>query len=128
MKKGFNSIEFLIGMLCSFLVISIISSGLNILKKVSYDSYNEDMLAAVQLYQVFNLAYDVDVLDDEINFSYLNEERKLSLKNNKVILSPGTVIYYLYVDHLKFYVDNDNFIIMEISRLTEQSKYLIGQI
>ena len=126
MKKGFSSINFLIGFMISFLVLNLLSTSLRIAKNINLDNYNNDVIAALQLYQILNISTFISVEDQQINFKYLSDDRSLSLVNNKLILQPGTVIYFTNVDDLKFTNLNDK-IILNVSRKNKQSRFLIGE-
>lgn len=127
MKSGFSTIELLIGMLASAMIMQLIIGSIQINTNLKQKVYNEDIIAALQLYQVFNLAQDVEVLDEEINFMYLNEARTLAFKNNKLLMSPGTIIYYLDVEAVNFIVEDDKIYLM-LARNKKLKKLLIGEI
>lgn len=126
MKKGFSSTNFLIGFMISFLIINLLSNSLMISKKINLNNYNNDVIAALQLYQILNVSTFIEIEDRELKFKYLSEDRILSLVNNKIILTPGTVIYF--VDVKDFEVTNLNHkLILKVIRKDKESKYLIGE-
>lgn len=47
----------------------------------------------MDLRRVMLIAYDIEVSDYEINFTYHNDDYVLRYVNNKLIMQPGTQIY-----------------------------------
>lgn len=124
MKKGYSLVEFLIGILFSFFVLNLCINIFTFVK-ISNDYYSQDLISSIQLHQVFNLATNVDVSDKEISFNYFNEPRSLKFINNKIILKPGTVIYYTKVDDCDFFIEDEK-IFIKIKRLNKESRFMLG--
>ena len=125
MKKGYSLVEFLIGLILSFLVLDLALSGFKYVQLNQNDYTSQDLISSFQLHQILNTSIDIIVDDQEINFMYLNEERSLQLINNKLILKPGTVIYYLDVENCSFYIQDDK-IYLKLLRKNKESLFLIG--
>lgn len=126
MNKGFTSVNTLVAMLISFFVISIIFSSLNILKKVSLKQHHQDVLSALQLYQIFNVSCDVIVNDHLIDFIHLGEKKQLRHVNEKLVVSPGTIIYFSSVNDYSFQ-NEDEQIFLNLKRNGRYRKFLIGE-
>lgn len=124
MKKGYSLVEFLIGILLSFFVLNLCINNFKLVK-IHNDYNNQDLISSLQLHQIFNLSTNIEISSNEISFSYLNEERSLGFLNNKIILKPGTVIYFVKVDDCVFYVEDEK-IFVKIKRLNKESILMIG--
>lgn len=127
MKQGYSLVEFLIGLILSFFVLQLCVLGLKYVKIDYHDYTSQDLISSLQLHQILNAAVEIDVSENEIKFEYLNKERRLHLVNNKIILKPGTTIYYLKVDSCIFYLE-DNKIFLQITRKNKKNNFLIGLI
>lgn len=127
MKKGYSLVEFLIAIVLSFFILNLLISGFSKVKLNKEYNASQDLISSLQIFNVLNVSVDVEVLDQNINFKYLNEERQLRFVNNKIIISPGTNIYYLKVDDCLFY-QTDNKIYLKILRDSRESIFLIGMI
>ena len=79
------------------------SLTLDYVSRIDYD-YSEinDEIAMYQLRELLLIAYDIEIYDDEINFTYQDKTFRLSLINNRLILTPGTQIYLDEVGDLYF--------------------------
>lgn len=125
MKKGYSLIEVLIGLILSFFVLQLLLAGFKYINIDRHDYSSQDLISSFQLHQILNSSTDIEVSENEVSFSYFNEERSLSLINNKLILKPGTVIYFLKVDECKFYIEDEK-IYIKIIRKSGESVFLIG--
>ena len=70
-----------------------------------YDPVNSEM-ALMDLRRVLFLAYDLKVCDNELEFIYHNDDYRLRLVNNRLILQPGTQIYLNDIEEVRFYTKN----------------------
>lgn len=127
MRKGFNTINILIGLTLSLFIINLLVMASDQLKSVKLNNYNQDIISSLQIYEILNYSLDIEVSDTEIKMKYLNEERSIHFTNNKIIMSPGTVIYFLDVKNYDFFVENE-MIYLNITRNNKSRKLLIGQI
>lgn len=127
MKKGFTTLNLLLGLLCSVFVINLLYGSVSLIIKHRYQEYNQDIISALKLYQVFNLAQEVEVFENRINFKYLNENRSLVFLKDKIMMKPGTVIYFLNVVDFKF-IQDQHLIYLQILRNKHHRKFLIGEI
>ena len=127
MKKGFNTINILIGLILSLFIINLIVMATKQLKAVQLINYNQDILSSLQIYEILNYSIDIEVASDEIRMNYLNENRSIRFTNNKIIMSPGTTIYFLDVSTYSFNIEDDK-IYLNLVRLNRAKKLLIGQL
>lgn len=126
MKKGFSLPEVLLGLLLSFFVLDLLLSNF---KNVSLNNnhMNQDLISSWQLHHILNLAVDVEVYERQITFIYFEKEREINLVNSKIIIQPGTNIYFLQVEDCKFYVEDED-IYLKVIRKSGESIFLIGKI
>lgn len=127
MKKGFSLVEFLIGLVLAFLVLELLVSSFSFIQSQNNDDLSQDLLSAYMLYEIFNVSVEIDVSEQTIDFKYLNEERHLVYLNKRLMIRPGTQIYFNHVSSYRFYVKDDN-IFLEILRNKIRYAYLIGEI
>lgn len=125
MNKGYSLIEFLIGIILSFFVLNLLLSAFKYAEIDRHDYTSQDLVSSFQLHQILNASIDIEISEKEINFNYLNQDKSLQLINNKIILKPGTVIYFLKVEACSFYVA-DNKIYLKLKRKSGESLFLIG--
>ena len=125
MKKGFSLSEALIGIILSFFILLWMISSLKIVSKQNKVIEKQDLISSLQIHQILNLATDLLVEKNTITFKYLNKEKSLEFKNNKIIMKPGTVIYYLDVLDYNFVV-KENKLYLKIKRKNGEKTFLIG--
>lgn len=125
MKKGFSLSEALIGIILSFFILLLIISSLKIISKQNKVIEKQDLISSLQIHQILNLATDLLVEKNTITFKYLNKEKSLEFKNNKIVMKPGTVIYYLDVLDYNFVV-KENKLYLKIKRKNGEKTFLIG--
>ncbi len=125
LNKGFTSIEFLLGLLLSMYLSLLLFNSVKLIQRTSLTSYNHDLLSAVQIHQILNASIDIDVQRESITFKYLNEERRLRFVNDKLVMSPGTVIYFLDVKDY-YFKEDDEVIILYLRRNDRFRKYKVG--
>lgn len=127
MKKGFSLVEVLIALVLSFFIIELLVSSFTYIKTNSNDDINQDLLSAFMLYEIFNVSVDIIVLDDSISFKYLEDQRELLLINNRLIIRPGTQIYFNNINEYEFFV-KENYIYLKLKRNKKTYTYLIGEL
>ena len=103
-KSGFTLLEVLLSLFCASMCIPILLMAITLLtKEVSFSELIQDEIALSQLRHICNVAEDYAFEDTSLSFTYHNERYYLSLKNNHVILQPGTQIFFNHVDRTTFY-------------------------
>lgn len=125
-KKGFTLLEMLCSLFCFTLILQLLYfSYVKLYKVKDFSTDIQDIISVNQLIHIFNLSEILTYSESVIHFYYLNEIRMLSLINNKIILSPGTIIYFLNVDSIKFEIE-DSLIYLTYTRNNNQRKVIIG--
>lgn len=111
MKKAFTSLNILIALLLSTGLLSLLVSSLNIASQSLSKSYNQEYISSLQIKQILSLSQNVEVDISQLSFLYQGENRKILYVNNKLIMTPGTIIYFLDVDDYKFQIENNRIIL-----------------
>lgn len=98
----------LVALYIVLLMLPLTLTVFNYVANVSFN-YNEinDEIALNQLRNDLLFIYDLDYFYDELRFIYKDRKCSLKMRNNKLILSPGTQIYLYDVDDLYFVINND---------------------
>lgn len=126
MKKGFSLSEVLLGLLLSFFVLDLLLANFKYVS-IKNSHMSQDLISSWQIHHILNLAVDVVVYDKQITYTYFDQEREINLVNSKIIIQPGTNIFYLQVDDCQFYVEDEE-IYLKVIRKSGESIFLIGKI
>lgn len=126
MKKGFSLSEVLLGLLLSFFVLDLLLANFKNVT-ISSNHMSQDLISSWQLHHILNLATDINVSDKQVSFSYFDQDREINLINSKIIIQPGTNIYYLRVEDCCFFVEAGD-IFLKINRKSGESIFLIGKL
>lgn len=109
-KRGSVLVEYLLTLLIVLSLIPITLMSLSIISTtLKHDEVIQDTIANYQLRRMLSLSYDAYIEDDTLYFTYQNEERRLSLKNNKLIIQPGTLIMYVDIDNAYFIEEGNTY-------------------
>ncbi len=127
MKKGYTMLNTILALLLSFMILDLLWTTFQQMKRIDTKNYNQDILSALQVYALFNQASNIRVNDKIIHFELGNEDRTLRYVNQKLVMSPGTVIYWLDVTDYQFYVFEEK-IYLQIKRKQQWHDYLIGNL
>lgn len=127
-KKGFSLFEFC----CSLFCFSIIAPSLFLIfsslqKHRGFNNSIQDIISSNQLIHILNLSNEIFSDGSSLSFYYLGKEHQLFISNQKVILSPGTVIYFQKINKGFFMIEN-NTIYLFITRQFEEKRIVIGYI
>lgn len=124
-RKAFTLIETLFALSIVSVSLLLLTSSLNILKK-SYDIENlhQYQIAVSQLRLRLAPLIEFTINDDSITFDSSGEERVLYLHNNRIVESPGFIIYADQVEELNFILV-ENCISMEFTVGGKQHEALI---
>ncbi len=103
-----NLTRLLLALVITMMILPLSTMSFRYAADLSFD-YNEinDQIALYQLREILLIAYDLELSADCLSFIYQNDEFRLSLVNNKLILQPGTQIFLNEIDSLYFYENND---------------------
>ena len=125
-KRGFSLLEFLCALFC-FSIISLFLVNVFILlhKMPAYKESVQDIISTNQLIHIFNQSNQISTDGTSVFFNYRNRDNVLSLVNDKVIISPGVLIYFIDTQEVYFEIDQGKLYIT-IIRLNRSRKYLIG--
>lgn len=126
MKKGFSLSEVLLGLLLSFFVLDLLLSNFKNVS-IANNHMSQDLISSWQIHHILNLAVDIEVFDKQITYTYFDQEREINLVNSKIIIQPGTNIFFLQVDDCQFYIEDED-IYLKITRKSGESIFLIGKI
>lgn len=107
-SAGFIKTRFLIALLITLSILPLCTSMVRLLGNVNmdYDLVNSE-LSMMDLRRILLIAYDLEINEYELNFTYHNSPYNLRLINDKLILSPGTQIYLNDIKEASFYTKND---------------------
>lgn len=109
-NRGSVLAEYLLTLLIVLSLIPITLMSLSIISTtLKHDETIQDTIANYQLRRMLALSYDAYLEDDTLYFTSQNEERRLSLKNNKLIIQPGTQIVYVDIDDAYFIEEGNTF-------------------
>lgn len=107
MRRGFAIIEVLISLLVITAMIPVTIVCIRPFTTIAYfDEEIQDQIALSQLRRILLLSYDIECSPDEVDFEYQLKKRKLSFKNDHVVISDGTQIFFSCVDDAAFYQEN----------------------
>lgn len=74
---------------------------------LSFKEEIQDQISLSQMRRILLLSYDIEMDGDELHFLYQEKERILSLKNNHLVLSPGTQIFLSEIEDAGFFSENE---------------------
>ncbi|NLC33658.1 MAG: hypothetical protein GX760_00075 [Erysipelothrix sp.] len=104
MKRGFSLASTLVGLILSMLILSILLDSINIMKRVDYRHYNQEIISSLQLMQILSQSENIIVDTLSIQFDHLNQQKQIKKVNDKLIISPGTLIYFTNIENFAFNV------------------------
>lgn len=107
MKRGFSLASTLVGLILSMLILSILLDSINIMKRVDYRHYNQEIISSLQLMQILSQSENIIVDTLSIQFDHLNQQKQIKKVNDKLIISPGTLIYFTNIENFAFNVVDD---------------------
>ena len=127
-RRGFALIEFLICILtvciCIPMTVQVISITRNVLKD---RTPLQDQIALVQLRHYLAVAYDIKLEPTTISFQRQQEEMRLRLVNQNLIIQPGTQIFLMNIENAMFYLEKDSVILRYVRDNQEYEVFLCKQ-
>ncbi|MBQ2658578.1 MAG: hypothetical protein IJF87_08435 [Erysipelotrichaceae bacterium] len=98
-----NLIRNLIGLIVTAALLPLFLLAFRYVTEIGFD-YDQinDEIAISQLREQMLICYDLKFSRDVLRFRYKNDDFRLSLVNNMLLLQPGTQIYLNDVDSLYF--------------------------
>ena len=127
-RRGFALIEFLICILTVCICIPITVQVLSIVRSVLKDKTPlQDQIALVQLRHYLAVAYDIKLEPTTISFQRQQEEMRLRLVNQNLIIQPGTQIFLMNIENAMFYLEKDSVILRYVRDNQEYEVFLCKQ-
>ncbi len=116
LKKGFTLLEVCIALLFGTLFMMLMYECIEYLNHNSINYHHvQDDLNAYQLKDLLMLSKDIKVKDYEISFMYQNSKCYLEIDLDRVVLTPGYVIYYSLIENAIF-IESDQSIELRYKR------------
>ena len=127
-RRGFVLIEILICILTVCICIPITVQVLSIVRSVLKDKTPlQDQIALVQLRHYLAVAYDIELEPTTISFQRQQEEMRLRLVNQNLIIQPGTQIFLMNIENAMFYLEKDSVILRYVRDNQEYEVFLCKQ-
>ena len=127
-RRGFALIEILICILIVCICIPITVQVLSIVRSVLKDKTPlQDQIALVQLRHYLAVAYDIELEPTTISFQRQQEEMRLRLVNQDLIIQPGTQIFLMNIENAMFYLEKDSVILRYVRDNHEYEVFLCKQ-
>lgn len=126
-SAGFIKTRFLIALLITLSILPLCTSMVRLLGNVNmdYDLVNSE-LSMMDLRRILLIAYDLEINEYELNFTYHNSPYNLRLINDKLILSPGTQIYLNDIKEASFYTKNGCLYLRYVNNDNKEYEKIIG--
>ena len=87
----------------------------------------QDQIALVQLRHYLAVAYDIELEPTTISFQRQQEEMRLRLVNQNLIIQPGTQIFLMNIENAMFYLEKDSVILRYVRDNQEYEVFLCKQ-
>ncbi|MEE8807317.1 MAG: hypothetical protein SOI44_02730 [Lactimicrobium sp.] len=102
-SHGFALSDVLITILISVMLLPVVTACLWILPHLTaFDEGIQDEIALQQLRRILMLSYDLECQGDTLTFQYQGRDCQLVLRNNRMILQPGTQIFLNEIENMYF--------------------------
>lgn len=108
LRRGYTTIEFLIALIVSSVLIPLVFTSLRLL--ISHQYFNQEAQDEIALYQLRKILLLVNhiSISDTILEGFLNEEEiRLVYDNRHVYLQPGTQIFLTDIDDGYFSIEGN---------------------
>ena len=86
-----------------------------------------DQIALIQLRRYLAVAYDIELLPSSLTFQRQQEEMRLSVVNQNLIVQPGTQIFLMDIETALFYLEGDSVMLRYVRDQQEYEVYLCKQ-
>ena len=98
-RRGSILTEFLIVLMIMVATLPLTVQLIQVTSNVNHHQTEiQDMISSYQLRRILLLSYDIEGSNEALTFEYNNEQFVLNVVNNKLLLQPGTQIYYPDID------------------------------
>ena len=127
-RKGFALIEVLVAILTVCICIPILVSVISLMHTSLKDRTSlQDQIALIQLRRYLAVAYDIELLPSSLTFQRQQEEMRLSVVNQNLIVQPGTQIFLIDIETALFYLEGDSVMLRYVRNQQEYEVYLCKQ-
>ncbi len=127
-RKGFALVEVLVAILTVCICIPIMVSVISLMRTSLKDRTSlQDQIALVQLRRYLAVAYDIELLPSSLTFRRQNEEMRLSVVNQNLIVQPGTQMFLMDIEAGLFYLEGDSVMLRYVRNHHEYEVYLCKQ-
>ena len=127
-RKGFALVEVLVAILTVCICIPILVSVISLMHTSLKDRTSlQDQIALIQLRRYLAVAYDVELLPSSLTFQRQQEEMRLSVVNQNLIVQPGTQIFLMDIETALFYLEGDSVMLRYVRNHHEYEVYLCKQ-
>lgn len=120
MSAGFALIEILITMIIVVAMIPVTIVCLSpLMNALTFNEEVQDQIALSQIRRILLLSYDIECERTRLTFAYQEKPLTLSIKNDHLVLSPGTQIFLSKIDGAVF-EEKDECIYIVYTRMNRQ--------
>lgn len=127
-RKGFALIEVLVAILTVCICIPILVSVISLMHTSLKDRTSlQDQIALIQLRRYLAVAYDIELLPSSLTFQRQQEEMRLSVVNQNLIVQPGTQMFLMDIETALFYLEGDSVMLRYVRNQQEYEVYLCKQ-
>jgi len=127
-RKGFALVEVLVAILTVCICIPILVSVISLMRTSLKDRTSlQDQIALVQLRRYLAVAYDIELLPSSLTFQRQNEEMRLSVVNQNLIVQPGTQMFLMDIEAALFYLEGDSVMLRYVRDNQEYEVFLCKQ-
>lgn len=108
-RKAFTLIESVLALTIFTTSLMFIYQAFNVFKYIDSNSLErQNFLGILELRRQISLGHSISIKGDELCMDYQAEESCFYLSNQKLIQSPGTIIYLIALEDLSWNQDNQN--------------------
>lgn len=106
-RRGFLEARSVVAIIVILTILPLVVSILELTStyNIDYDKVNDE-ISLLQLRKIMLISYDIENNGDELDFIYHNEDYKLELVNERLILTPGYQVFLNNIDYV-FFKQND---------------------
>ena len=127
-RKGFALIEVLVAILTVCICIPIMVSVISLMHTSLKDRTSlQDQIALIQLRRYLAVAYDIELLPSSLTFQRQQEEMRLSVVNQNLIVQPGTQMFLMDIEAALFYLEGDSVMLRYVRDNQEYEVFLCKQ-
>ena len=127
-RKGFALVEVLVAILTVCICIPILVSVISLMHTSLKDRTSlQDQIALIQLRRYLAVAYDIELLPSSLTFQRQQEEMRLSVVNQNLIVQPGTQMFLMDIEAALFYLEEDSVMLRYVRNHQEYEVYLCKQ-